>query len=140
MTGNRKTHTLTAGLVSSADSLSTHLIHKDRSNPLSIRPRVVPKELKRRRDLWARTGRGSAMSHLVLVRLTRKHAEIINGIDLSGYIVGDRLRVSPREAALLIAEGWALPEGNSAAEVGAVSTDLPREDAADVRGRDPQGT
>ena len=50
----------------------------------------------------------------VFVRLTRKYAEMIDGIDLSGYVVGDRIRLFPREAALLVAEGWAVPTAISA--------------------------
>ncbi|HEX6322289.1 MAG TPA: hypothetical protein VFZ36_01080 [Vicinamibacterales bacterium] len=41
--------------------------------------------------------------------LTRKLAEVINGIDLSERRVGDRLPLSRSEARLLIAEGWAEP-------------------------------
>jgi hypothetical protein len=44
------------------------------------------------------------------VRLTRKYAEILNGINLSAHDVGDRLPLPPREARLLIAEGWASPD------------------------------
>jgi hypothetical protein len=44
------------------------------------------------------------------VRLTRKYAEVLNGISLSGRGVGDRLPLPPREARLLIAEGWASPD------------------------------
>lgn len=44
---------------------------------------------------------------LIVVRLTRKYAEMINGVDLAGYEVGDILRLPSRDAALLIAEGWA---------------------------------
>jgi hypothetical protein len=43
------------------------------------------------------------------VRLTHKYAEAIDGVDLSGRDVGDRLPLPPREARLLIAEGWAEP-------------------------------
>jgi hypothetical protein len=43
------------------------------------------------------------------VVLTRKLAEVINGIDLSERCVGDRLPLSRAEARLLIAEGWARP-------------------------------
>jgi hypothetical protein len=43
----------------------------------------------------------------MLVRLTQKLADSIDGIDLSGRAVGDAIEVSPREASLLIAEGWA---------------------------------
>jgi len=44
------------------------------------------------------------------VRLTRKYAEVLNGISLSGHDVGDRLPLPPRDARLLIAEGWASPD------------------------------
>ena len=41
------------------------------------------------------------------VRLTRKLAERLDGIDLAGYGEGDVLDLGRREAELLIAEGWA---------------------------------
>jgi hypothetical protein len=43
------------------------------------------------------------------VRLTRKYADRLNGVNLVGRDVGDRLPLSSREASLLIAEGWAAP-------------------------------
>ena len=43
----------------------------------------------------------------VQVRLTRKLAEMIDGIDLSKKVVGQTLRLATREARLLVAEGWA---------------------------------
>lgn len=43
----------------------------------------------------------------VRVRLTRKFAQIINGIDLSRAKAGEELDLSARDAQLLIAEGWA---------------------------------
>jgi hypothetical protein len=43
------------------------------------------------------------------VVLTRKFADAIDGINLGGHQVGDRLPLSPRDAELLIAEGWAEP-------------------------------
>jgi hypothetical protein len=43
------------------------------------------------------------------VVLTRKLAEAIDGIDLAGHRVGDRLPLTSREASMLIAEGWARP-------------------------------
>ena len=43
------------------------------------------------------------------VRLTRKFAQIINGIDLSRVRAGEELELSDHEARLLIAEGWASP-------------------------------
>lgn len=45
--------------------------------------------------------------HVQPVILTRKLAEVIDDIDLSGRRVGDRLPLTSREARLLIAEGWA---------------------------------
>lgn len=43
------------------------------------------------------------------VRLIRKYAEVIDGVDLSAYSVGDRLPVAAHDARLLLAEGWAEP-------------------------------
>ena len=43
------------------------------------------------------------------VVLTRKLADAIDGINLAGRQVGDRLPLSRREAVMLIAEGWAQP-------------------------------
>ena len=45
------------------------------------------------------------------VRLTRKLAERVDGIDLSSYQEGDVLDLSGREAELLVAEGWAVRAG-----------------------------
>lgn len=41
------------------------------------------------------------------VRLTRKLAESLNGVDLSRSEVGEIIEVTRHEAELLIAEGWA---------------------------------
>jgi hypothetical protein len=41
------------------------------------------------------------------VRLTRRFAECVDGIDLSRSRVGDLLDLSPHDAEMLIAEGWA---------------------------------
>ena len=41
--------------------------------------------------------------------LTRKYAQAIDGIDLSGSEVGARLPLDRHEAQMLIAEGWAEP-------------------------------
>lgn len=41
------------------------------------------------------------------VRLTRKYAEMIDGVNLEEAEVGDRLELSRRDAEVLIAEGWA---------------------------------
>jgi hypothetical protein len=43
------------------------------------------------------------------VRLTRKYAEMIDGVNLADAHVGDELRLSARDADVLIAEGWAEP-------------------------------
>jgi hypothetical protein len=44
------------------------------------------------------------------VRLTRKLADRIDDVDLSGCSVGDTVELPEREAKLLVAEEWALPE------------------------------
>jgi len=51
------------------------------------------------------------------VRLTRKYAERIDGIDLRGRQPGDLLDLSPAEARLLIAEQWAILERRERQEV-----------------------
>jgi hypothetical protein len=43
------------------------------------------------------------------VVLTRKYAEAIDGVNLAGHDVGDRVPLTRREARMLIAEGWAEP-------------------------------
>ncbi len=43
----------------------------------------------------------------VLVRLTRKYAESIDGVDLSGYGVGQVISLPWRAATMLVLEGWA---------------------------------
>ena len=43
------------------------------------------------------------------VVLTRKYAEVIDGVDLVGRHVGDRLPLNSHDAKMLIAEGWARP-------------------------------
>ena len=47
------------------------------------------------------------------VRLTRKLADVIDGVDLTGCTVGDTVDLAPRDAFLLLSEGWALPERRS---------------------------
>src|SRR5687768_12638381 len=44
---------------------------------------------------------------LVRVRLTRKLADALNGIDLKRYVVGEVLNLPEHFARMLIAEGWA---------------------------------
>ncbi|MBA3948639.1 MAG: hypothetical protein H0X44_01685 [Acidobacteria bacterium] len=41
------------------------------------------------------------------VVLTRKLADVIDDVVLAGHRVGDRVVLAKRQAALLIAEGWA---------------------------------
>jgi len=48
------------------------------------------------------------------VRLVRKLAEKIDGVDLRGHEVDEVLDVSPRDARLLMAEEWAIAERRSA--------------------------
>jgi hypothetical protein len=43
----------------------------------------------------------------VRIRLTRKFAPIINGLDLSRINVGDIVVLPERDAVMLIREGWA---------------------------------
>ena len=47
------------------------------------------------------------------VRLIKKFAEKIDGVDLRGRSVGDLLNLQPKDARLLIAEQWAVPGGDS---------------------------
>jgi hypothetical protein len=61
------------------------------------------------------------------IRLTRKLAEAVDGIDLSLHHVGDWIDVSEHDADMLIAEGWALPTDG---ECRRVRSGLPS-DAAD---------
>lgn len=68
------------------------------------------------------------------VRLTRKLAESVDGVDLSAHGVGDILDVSPDDAQLLIAENWAVPE-----DVSAERAD-DRERSGRRRGRKPSDT
>jgi hypothetical protein len=41
------------------------------------------------------------------VRLTRKLADVIDGVNLADAHVGDQLELSQHDAEMLIAEGWA---------------------------------
>jgi hypothetical protein len=47
--------------------------------------------------------------HVAPVRLTRKYAEVLDGVNLTECHVGDRLPLPSREARVLLAEGWAEP-------------------------------
>jgi hypothetical protein len=48
------------------------------------------------------------------VRLTRKFADRIDGVDISNCHVGDVLDLASPEARLLVAEEWAIPERRGA--------------------------
>jgi hypothetical protein len=52
-------------------------------------------------------GEGIAPLVYVYVRLLRKFADCIDGVDLSNRRVGQVFELSYRSAILLIAEGWA---------------------------------
>ena len=52
--------------------------------------------------------RGAAADAFLSVRLTHKYANAIDGVDLSEVAIGDDVRLPLREAALLVAEGWAV--------------------------------
>jgi hypothetical protein len=43
----------------------------------------------------------------VRIRLTRKLASLLNGVDLSSFKVGDVVRLPERDAMMLVLEGWA---------------------------------
>ena len=63
-----------------------------------------------------------AYSPLTRLRLTRKLAERIDGVDLSDRRVGEVIDVSPGEARLLLAEQWAElagPQPSESAEASA---------------------
>ena len=45
---------------------------------------------------------------MIKVRLIRKLADVINGVDLTRRAPGDVFEIPGREAELLIAEGWAI--------------------------------
>ena len=46
------------------------------------------------------------------MRITRKFAEFIDGVDLSARRVGDVIEVPARDAKLLLAENWAVNVSN----------------------------
>jgi len=67
------------------------------------------------------------------VRLTRKLAERVDGIDLAGHREGDVLELGQREAELLIAEGWAKPVADDTRELRGSTVTEPGVKAADAR-------
>jgi hypothetical protein len=52
------------------------------------------------------------------VRLVRKLADLLDGVDVSGHRSGDILELSRHDAELLIAERWAEPEAGATREGG----------------------
>jgi hypothetical protein len=60
------------------------------------------------------------------VRLTRKFADQIDGVDLEGCEVGDLLDLPPAEARLLLAEEWAVPDPESSERPRQRRTDFAR--------------
>jgi hypothetical protein len=63
----------------------------------------------RDRHIWVDEG-------VMRVRLVRKLADRLDGVDVSGHSSGDILELSRRDAELLIAERWAEPEAAAARE------------------------
>jgi CheY-like chemotaxis protein len=69
------------------------------------------------------------------VRLIRKLANVINGIDLTSVKPGDSIRLSSAEARLLIAEGWATSDepadaAQAASQRGAKTSSAKRKQSA----------
>ena len=46
---------------------------------------------------------------MMKIRLTRKFADVLNGVDLSHAHAGEEIELPKRDAQMLIAEGWAAP-------------------------------
>ena len=61
-------------------------------------------------------GPGSTDTTRMRVRLIRKLAQKINGVDVSRQRVGDVIDLPRREAELLLAEGWASPAADRGSE------------------------
>ena len=70
------------------------------------------------------------------VRLTRKLAESVDGVDLSRCHVGDSLNLPARDARLLIAEHWATPDERRRRDAGPVRVErrVHHDDDPDARG------
>jgi hypothetical protein len=72
----------------------------------SVRPRAEDSESHPRRTDGHPT-EAQATQKVTVVRLTRKYADMIDGVDLSDAKVGDELNLTPHDADVLMAEGWA---------------------------------
>jgi len=68
---------------------------------------------------------------MMRIRLLRKLADRLDGIDVSDYREGDVIDLPRAEAELLIAERWALPSHGRRDEVRAMSMPTVRTVAAD---------
>lgn len=82
-------------------------------------------------ERWSYSDAGS--DEVVSVRLLRKYADMIDGVDLHQATVGDRLDLPPRDANILMAEGWAVRADDE--RLGRL---LPRALAADSSRRSPR--
>jgi hypothetical protein len=75
---------------------------------------------------------------IMRVRLIRKFADCIDGVDLRGHDVDEVFDVPPKDAHLLMAEQWAIAERRSAdlphkSERRSSTHDISRDRAADRR-------
>jgi hypothetical protein len=59
------------------------------------------------------------------VRLTRKFAEAINGVNLSRHAAGDVLDLPSPDTRVLIAEGWAVAVDESEEDPGSKAAERP---------------
>ena len=73
------------------------------------------------------------------VRLTRKLAQEIDGIDLSGHAVGDVIDLPASDANLLMAEEWAFLERRTHRSAAGATPQRRRDDIAHDR-RPKRGT
>ena len=78
---------------------------RDPSKPGSTPDRPI------RAAQWGRPG--SYSDELTTIRLIRKYADVLDGIDLERAAVGDWIELPWRAAAILIAEGWAEREDHT---------------------------
>jgi hypothetical protein len=53
----------------------------------------------------------------MLIRLTKKLAAVMNGVDVSGVNVGDVIDLPEPTARMMIDEGWAVPADDAAPDV-----------------------
>ena len=67
--------------------------------------------------LLARSQEVVRSSKSMQVRLLRKLADVVDGIDLSGRVVGEIIDLPEEQADLLVAEGWAEPEAAQAVDL-----------------------